>query len=68
MREIENISTTQLCGIRQLVYQEETQSLLLPCSLATRADLSRRYKITLKFLALQEVQVVFQSCHFWLSI
>ena len=67
MREIENISTTQLCGIRQLVYQDNTESLL-PCSLATSADLSGRYKITLKFLAVLEARVVFRSCHFYLSI
>lgn len=27
MREMENISTTQLCGIRQLVYQDNAESL-----------------------------------------
>lgn len=63
MRGIENISTTQLCGIRQLVYQDNAESLL-PCSLATSADLSGRYKIALKFLALLEV-LVFQRCHFY---
>lgn len=26
MREMENISTTQLCGIRQLVYQDNAES------------------------------------------
>lgn len=26
MREIENISTTQLCGILQLVYQDNAES------------------------------------------